>query len=475
MGFAQWFWRLFLLLIGLIAAHACAVTMLLGLRSSSAVHLAEVWAISGLVLAVGAAVIGLAVRRMVEPLAELSRHVRSLSPLPAALPPRDGASDDLKELTGAFDQMQRSHAGRLLEFQSQSQRLESVLSNMAEGVLAAAPDSTILIANDSARRLLDFAAPNPLGRPLLEVTRARPVIEALQQALASKAAVEHEFEAPGVSRKTLSLRATRLPGEPCPGVLIVLHDMTELRRLENLRRELVANVSHELKTPLAAIKGYAETLRLGAVNDPEHNVLFIHRIEEQADRLHTLILDMLKLARLESGQQTLEYSEFELSDALRHCVDQFSPTAAAKQIEIALELPANEMLVVADEEAFQTIVNNLIDNAVKYTAAGGRVVVRAGSSAATLAIEVEDNGIGIAELELARIFERFYRVDKARSRELGGTGLGLSIVKHFAQAHGGAVSVASQVGRGTTFRVELPLRPANGIGRRGRQTAAASG
>jgi two-component system phosphate regulon sensor histidine kinase PhoR len=236
----------------------------------------------------------------------------------------------------------------------------------------------------------------------------------------------------------------------------VLHDMTELRRLESLRRELVANVSHELKTPLAAIKGYAETLRLGAVNDPDHNLHFILRIEEQTDRLHQLILDILQIARVESGEQSFELENVSVAEVIRESTDPFIETAAAKEVELSAELPSDSLAVYADEEGVRTILSNLLDNAIKYTSAGGRVTVRSPFNAVAVTLEVVDTGIGIAEKDLARIFERFYCVDKARSRQLGGTGLGLSIVKHLAQAMGGNVSVESQLGRGSTFRVELP-------------------
>ena len=248
---------------------------------------------------------------------------------------------------------------------------------MAEGVLAVGPDKTILLANDAGRQLLDFAMLDPVGRPLLEVTRARPVSEAVMQAFASPEPVITEFDAPGLLRRTLSLRATRLPGDPCPGVMIVLHDMTELRRLENLRRELVANVSHELKTPLAAIKGYAETLRLGAVNDAEHNLHFVRRIEEQADRLHELILDILQIARLESGQESFELANVPVAPLIDECADQFAEIAAAKQITLAIEIADRSLAVWADEEGVRTILTNLIDNALKYTPAGGQVAIRA--------------------------------------------------------------------------------------------------
>ena len=250
--------------------------------------------------------------------------------------------------------------------------------------------------------------------------------------------------------------SARLPGSPCPGVMVVLHDMTELRRLENLRRELVANVSHELKTPLAAIKGYAETLRHGAVNDREHNLNFVHRIEEQADRLHELILDILQVARIESGQESFEFENVPLAELIEQSADQFSELAAAKQIMLTVEVPDHSITAWADDEGVRTILSNLVDNALKYTPAGGSVVIRGAATADSATLEVCDTGIGIADKDLARIFERFYCADRARSRELGGTGLGLSIVKHLAQAFGGHVSVESQTGHGSTFRVELP-------------------
>jgi two-component system phosphate regulon sensor histidine kinase PhoR len=267
--------------------------------------------------------------------------------------------------------------------------------------------------------------------------------------------VTTEFDSPGRVRRRLALRATRLPGTPCPGVVLVLHDMTELRRLESLRREFVANVSHELKTPLAAIKGYAETLRLGAVHDPEHNLHFVRRIEEQADRLHQLILDILQVARIESGQEAFELRPVLVGAVVADAAAQFAEAATAKQIALATEVACPEAAVWADEEGLRTILNNLVDNALKYTPAQGQVVIRAAANGTRVRLEVHDTGIGIDEKDQARIFERFYRVDKARSRE-GGTGLGLSIVKHLALAFGGTVSVASQPDRGSTFCVELP-------------------
>jgi two-component system, OmpR family, phosphate regulon sensor histidine kinase PhoR len=466
MGFAQWFWRLFLVFGGLIVAHVLLVTLLVvrsGAASGGAFPYTAVWLSAGLVLLLGAIAVWFCVQRIVAPLSQLTRSVRAASVSDSGPHLVAGPHDEVGVLAGAFDRMQRDLARRLSEIEQNNQRLETVLSSMAEGVLAVGTDRTILLANEAGRQLLDFATPSPVGRSLLEVTRSRPVHEAAAQAFRTSQPVVTEFDAPGVSRRTLSLRATRLPGEPCPGVMLVLHDMTELRRLENLRRELVANVSHELKTPLSAIKGYAETLRLGAVNDADHNLHFVRRIEEQADRLHELILDILQIARVESGQESFELSAVPVADVLEQCADQFVETAAAKHIRLTVEAPPPDVAVVADDEGLRTILSNLIDNGLKYTPEGGAVALRALADTSIVLLEVQDTGIGIPEKEQARIFERFYRVDKARSRELGGTGLGLSIVKHLALAFGGSVSVESQPGQGSIFRVQLrratPNRP----------------
>jgi two-component system phosphate regulon sensor histidine kinase PhoR len=459
-GFGQWFYRLFFLFAGLIVVHVLVTTAFLSAGmagdASGSQHLWPLLLVAGLSIAVGGGVTWFAVRQMMRPLADLSRHVRSLSG--TAIDPSDavGNYDELGALAGAFDRMQRDLADRRDQIEGHAERLQTVLSSMAEGVLAVGPDKSILLANDAARQLLDFATPNAQGRSLLAVTRARPVHEAITHALASPSPIIQEFDSPGPTRRKLALRAKRLPGDPCPGVVVVLHDMTELRRLESLRRELVANVSHELKTPLAAIKGYAETLRLGAINDQEHNLHFVRRIEEQADRLHKMILDILQIARVESGQESFEFDDVAVADLLQRCSDQFTAAATAKQIELAIESPDRPLSIYADEEGAQTILSNLVDNAIKYTPSGGRVRVRALGQEAFIVLEVTDTGAGIPQQHLERIFERFYRVDRARSSELGSTGLGLSIVKHLAQAFGGNVSVDSQPGRGSTFRVELP-------------------
>ncbi len=459
MGFAQWFWRLFLVFAGLIVAHVLVVTGILAFRNPPPEYRSVLlWTSAGLTILFGGLAMWACVRRIIEPLSELTRHARAASAAEGGQAAALNSPDELGVLATAFNSMQRDLARRVDQIQENNEQLQTILGSMVEGVLAIGPDKTILLANDAARELLSFVTPKPVGRSLLEVTRIRPVQEAVARALAVAAPIETEFDSlsPGSQRRTLSLRATRLPGEPCPGVMVVLHDLSEVRRLENLRRELVTNVSHELKTPLAAIKAYAETLRMGAVNDAEHNLAFVERIEEQADRLHELILDILQIARLEQGQETFEIVPVPLAELIAACQHQFAATAAARQITLQADVPPREVVALADEEGARTILDNLVDNALKYTPAGGRVTIRCVLTDGEAILEVEDTGIGIAEKDQQRVFERFYRVDRARSREVEGTGLGLAIVKHLAQSFGGSVSLTSQPGHGSTFRVSLP-------------------
>lgn len=425
-------------------------------------------------LAASAASASVALRRVVEPMDELTRRVAELggaasdsgsadsSGESAATSLEGDASgesegDRIERLDASLSRLENGFAKRISGYRADAERLANVLANMAEGVLALDGRQRIVLANEACRRLLEFVTQEPEGRPLWEVLRSRTIEEAVAEAIHSGRPVWKEFESNAGARRILTLRACRLPGDPSPGVMIVLHDVTDLRRLENLRREFVANVSHELKTPLASIKAYAETLRMGAVNDAEHNMAFVERIEEQADRLHELILDLLHLARVESGEESFEITSVSLGPVVAACVHAYEAKAAGKRIELTVERSARPVWVRADEEGVRTILSNLVDNAIKYTPEGGRVTIRSDQDGREGWLEVQDTGIGIGKQHHARIFERFYRVDKARSRELGGTGLGLSIVKHLTQAFGGQVRVESRLRAGTTFRVTLPL------------------
>jgi two-component system phosphate regulon sensor histidine kinase PhoR len=359
----------------------------------------------------------------------------------------------------ALERLQRRLASRFGRVEAEKNRLSTVLDGMEEGVLALDPRRRVLLANAASRRLLQIPPGAVVGRPLLEVVRSREIHSAVEEALRRDGAHDREYEMTELRRR-LHIRARRLPGEPSPGVLLMVSDVSNLRRLEKLRSEFAANVSHELKTPLASIKAYAETLRLGAVNDPDHNLTFVGRIEEHADRLHFLIADLIHLARVESGKEVFDITDLPVQELVEDCLDYHRESADARRIAVELALPPAPLDVRGDEAGLRTILDNLVSNAINYTPEGGRVEIAWRRDGRQVLLEVRDTGIGIAPEDQERVFERFYRVDKARSRELGGTGLGLSIVKHTALALGGRVGLESYLGQGSTFRVWLPA--ANG-------------
>jgi two-component system phosphate regulon sensor histidine kinase PhoR len=348
------------------------------------------------------------------------------------------------------------------------QQLRVVLEGMDEAVIAVDARVRLLFANASAQRLFGLEE-GSAGRLVPELIRSPQVQEAVEATLrlAGADAFQGELNLPGrdvASRgysRVLSARGTPLPGQPSPGVVLVFHDVTELRRLERMRQDFVANASHELKTPLASIKAYNETLLDWALHDESVNTRFLERIDEQVERLNQLILDLLSLARIESGQEPFEHNPLSVVPVLESCVEAHQGRAESKGL--ALEFYRTGLdeaaQVLADEEAIRQIVDNLVDNAIKYTPEGGSVSVSCWGDRDEICIEVADTGIGIPRDDLPRIFERFYRVDKARSRELGGTGLGLSIVKHLVGCIGGQIDVTSRLGTGSCFTVHLPRGP----------------
>jgi two-component system, OmpR family, phosphate regulon sensor histidine kinase PhoR len=361
-----------------------------------------------------------------------------------------------RELAAAVNEMNDRLTDRIDRLTAERQQLRAVLGGMVEGVVAVGRGQRVLFANEAAGKMLEFDPATATGRPLYEVSRKPAVQTLLEKALKSGQPHREGIEINAPATRHLTVYVAPLTGPEALGAVLVLDDTSELRRLERLRQEFVANVSHELKTPLAVITACAETLLDGAAEDADARGTFLHQIAEQADRLHALILDLLSLARIESGEEAMDFQAVSVTEAVAACLDRHRPRADAKQMVLEAMPPPAELNVRADEEALGQILDNLIDNAVKYTQAGGTIRVSWATDAGFVNLSVEDNGPGIPERDLSRIFERFYRVDRARSRELGGTGLGLSIVKHLAQAMGGSVKATSEVGKGTTFTVCLP-------------------
>jgi two-component system, OmpR family, phosphate regulon sensor histidine kinase PhoR len=374
---------------------------------------------------------------------------------------RLNSNDEFGMLARSFERMSSELGSRETLLRESVERQTTVLGGMVEGVIAVDRDQHVLFANVAAGTNLGFMPDRVEGLPLLEVVRSHELREIVRQALASDEMVHGEIAWQTRKKKlTLHVQATPLAGKPSQGVVLVLHDVTELKRLEGLRQQFVANVSHELKTPLSSIKAYTETLLNGAIEDPLHARHFLSRIDDQATRLHELILDLLSLARIESGQAALEITNVPLKKLVATCLNGQEERAKASSLKIENLTSDTSLVVRADEEGLQQILGNLIDNAIKYTPAGGAITIRCHEEGNQAVIEVADTGVGIEPEHHSRLFERFYRVDKARSRELGGTGLGLAIVKHLCQAMQGTVSVESEPGKGSVFGVRLPL--ANG-------------
>ena len=370
--------------------------------------------------------------------------------------PRTNRHDEWSELDNALAQMQEEISLREDQFRETNTRSEAVLSSMIEGVLATDGNGRISISNRAAQRMLSLSSQDLIDRDLLAILRYPELHAAIESARNNKTTAKAEFETLNPERRRIKARATYLDSEPEQGVAIVLRDVTDLHALENMRRDFVANVSHELKTPLASIKAYAETLRLGAINDQDKNLQFVAQIETQAELLNLQIQDLLEIARIESGSAAFEMENVDISLLCKQSVEDLQAQAAHRNVELRFEAGETPLMATAEGNGVTTIVNNLVSNAIRYTPADGKVIVSTRLDAEWAVIEVIDTGIGISQAQQARVFERFYRVDMARSRDLGGTGLGLAIVKHLTHSLGGKVELESQIGKGSTFRVRFP-------------------
>jgi len=392
-------------------------------------------------------------RRQSQPILQLTRLAQSLAAGDL------GARSDLRgpgevpALAGALNSMADSYQGLLAQSRKDSAELLTILSSMSEGVIATDAQQNITVHNESAARLFGFDA-TAVGRPLWQVVRIDRIIKAAGEVLRSPQRMNLEVGL--VGGRYLEVCVSPFPAAGAPqGLVLVAHDMTQSVRYQELRKEFVANVSHELRTPLTVIKGYVETLRDGALKEPERAQQYLATVERHTQQLTNLVDDLLELSRLESQPDLPRAVSVDLAAIARKAVDLLMPAAQKKNQSLTADL-ARVPVVVGNPDYLERAIANLIDNAVKYTPEGGQIIVSTREADAGALVEVSDNGIGIPAADLPRIFERFYRVDRSRSREMGGTGLGLSIVKHIVQAHGGSVDVTSVVGKGSTFRFTIP-------------------
>ena len=414
----------------------------------------------------GALVSELSVRWFDETVRPVTDAARRMQEGDLSVRARVGKGEDVGQLGAAFDQLAGSFSRTVGELRGERDLVSRILDGMQEGVLLLDREGKVALMNPALREMLLLTA-DVSGQPLLEVVRHAELKELLDHARTTKSTCSGEIELGGLKPRRLLVRGTAFT-QHAGGLLAVFFDVTDIRRLESLRRDFVANVSHELRTPVTAVLSAAETLDMALDKDPEGARRFLGIIERNAARLQGLIEDLLDLSRIESRELKLRPERFAFEPFATHILGLFRDRADKKKITLRLECSpsqssgsvaaagASGLQVESDRRALEQVLTNLVDNAVKYCVEGCTVILRAERCDASTRLLIEDDGPGIEEKHMGRLFERFYRVDAGRSREMGGTGLGLSICKHLVEAMGGSITVRSAVGKGTTFEIRLP-------------------
>ena len=372
----------------------------------------------------------------------------------------EGNSLGLRKMAEAINQMARSSARSMTEVTADRNRLSTIFTCMVEGVIDVDMEQNILHINEAAARLLDVGEKTSVGKPLWEIIRNQEIISALDEAIKNQSInkTQIRLSRDSVQRVVDIYAASLSDDEGAPiGAVLVLHDITDLKNLERVRTDFVANASHELKTPITAIRGLTETILGDDEVEKDTLIHFIERVHSQSLRLSQLVGDLMAISRLESTQASEEFTRINFSDLVRQAVKAAQTPAEVAGHKLEAEIHEGDIEIMGERQNLSQLVDNLIDNAIKYTPDPGNVSVKLWQEGGTAILEVKDTGIGISPQFQQRVFERFYRVDKARSQSLGGTGLGLSIVKNITEKHGGSVSVNSQLGNGSTFTLRLPI------------------
>ncbi|MGA8145804.1 MAG: ATP-binding protein [Candidatus Acidiferrales bacterium] len=413
----------------------------------------------------------------VERLTDFSKRVAEgdFRPLPG-----EDSRDELAELGESLNETARRLESEINSLSRERNRSSAILRSMVEGVAVIDAQERLVFCNRAFAEILNIDSKDSEGRPLIEVVRNSALTGLIRRALKGEEGLQSDIATGIVQQRSFSVTAAPVkalehtpgslnvtgpvaqsfattPAEKPAGAVVVLHDVTELRRLERVRQDFVANVSHEFKTPLTAIQGFAETLLAGALEDPKNNRRFLEIMRDHANRLARLTDDLLKLARIEAGKLEVEFSPVSVIEVIERCAETALLNAGRKQITLEIDVPPALPAVLGDASLLRDVLQNLLDNAIQYTPAGGHIRVSASAGSREAVITVSDTGIGIPLADQERIFERFYRVDAARSREAGGTGLGLSIAKHIVEAHSGRLWVESNVGQGSRFSFAIPL------------------
>ena len=366
----------------------------------------------------------------------------------------NSSADEIGQLAASLDKTAAKLGESFATLESSRAQLEGLLNSLLDPVIAVSSENKVQWTNRAMQKLVPYRS--RVGAPFVETLRA-PDLLALLESSITLAEIRSARTTAGIPGKVFQASATPMPGG---GAVLVLHDITEIERVEKTRRDFIANVSHELRTPLTSLQGYTETVLDSMSNGSGQTREFLEVIRKNAARMSRLTEDLLTLARVESGEQKLEIQPVAVSELLQEACNSFRGIARSRNIEIAIE-SAPAQMVNADRDAIQQVFSNLIDNAIKYAPSGSKILLGAREAEHALEFYVQDFGPGIPYEHLSRLFERFYRVDAARSREAGGTGLGLAIVKHIVLNHGGRVRVESELNHGSTFLFTLPLSQAN--------------
>jgi two-component system phosphate regulon sensor histidine kinase PhoR len=390
----------------------------------------------------------------VERLKEFSRRVAEgdFRPLPS-----DKTGDALEELCASLNQTAARLDATIRTLTEERNLSSAILDSMVEGVAVVNGSERLLFANQGFAEILGLDVPPKSGSGLVEVVRPTELIEAVRQVLKGEPRVQAEIVTGTLRQHFFAATVAAVRAGETSGAVIVLHDITDLRKLERVRRDFVANVSHEFKTPLTAIQGFAETLLAGALDDPQNRGRFLEIILEHSRRLARLTDDLLKLSKMDADRLELEIHRVSAAQFVESCLETAQRRAAEKDLRISVNMPERLPDIAGDRRRLAEVLQNLLDNAIQYTLPGGQIMLSAENGEDEVTFTVSDTGIGIPRADQPRIFERFYRVDVARSREVGGTGLGLAIAKHLVEVHRGRLWVESEVGQGSQFHFTVPV------------------
>ena len=417
----------------------------------------SLWLASALILLMGGLIVVLVSHNFSDRIERLTAFSQRVAEGDFRLQPSEGTGDALDVLSDSLNQT-ATRLDRTIRTLTEERNLSSaILGSMVEGVLVVNAAQRVVFANRSFAAILGLSVPPQAGTGLVEWVRQTELLEAVRKVLLGEPLVQSEIVTGTLRQHFFAATVASVGTTGTDGAVLVLHDITDLRKLERVRRDFVANVSHEFRTPLTAIQGFAETLLAGAMDDPQNRGRFLEIILEHSRRLARLTEDLLMLSKMDADRLEFETRRIPIGPFIDSCIETAQPRARDKDLRLSVKLAEKIPDIAGDRRRLTEVLQNLLDNAIQYTPAGGQITVSAGVADSAVVFTVSDTGIGIPQAEQPRIFERFYRVDVARSRQVGGTGLGLAIAKHLVEGHGGRIWVESEIGQGSQFHFSVPI------------------